>query len=104
MTLARVVLARLRRTGRDLLRLVTLKRHEKTWQTYALRLFVVAMIVVVIPLKKLIQLGLVGTVLALVKTAVAVALVAAGLAIVFAVQELGRRRARRRASAEGAAA
>lgn len=92
MTLRRVVLARLRRTGRDLLGLVTLRRHEKRWQTYALRLFVVAMIVVVIPVKKLLQLGVVDAILALLKAGVAVALVAAGLAAIYAVQETRRRR------------
>lgn len=92
MTVTRVVLARLRRTGRDLLALVTLRRHEKRWQTYALRLVVVAMIVVVIPLKKLIQLGIVDAVLAMLKAGLAVALVAAALAAIYAMQEMRRRR------------
>lgn len=92
MTVQRVVLARLRRVGRDLLALVTLRRHEKRWQTYALRLVVVAMIVVVIPVKKLIQLGFVSAVLAVLKTAVAVGAVAVLLAAWFAVQEILRRR------------
>jgi hypothetical protein len=92
MTVTRIVLARLRRTGRDLLGLVTLRRHEKRWQTYALRLFVVAMIVVVIPVKKLLQLGVVDAILALLKAGVAVGLVAAGLGAIYAVQELHRRR------------
>jgi uncharacterized membrane protein len=92
MTLRRIVLARLARVLRDLRALVTLRRHEARWQTYALRLFVVAMIVVVIPAKKLVQLGIVGSVLALMKTALAIAFVAAMLAVFFAAQELARRR------------
>lgn len=92
MTLRRIVLARLMRVLRDLRALVTLRRHEARWQTYALRLFVVAMIVVVIPAKKLIQLGIVGSILALVKTALAVAVVAAALGVFFALQEVARRR------------
>ena len=92
MTLKRIVLARLSRVLRDLQALVTLRRHERRWQTYALRLAVVAMIVVVIPLKKLIQLGIIGSILALVKTALAVGVVAAMLAVFFAVQEIARRR------------
>jgi hypothetical protein len=47
---------------------------------------------VVIPAKKLIQLGIIGSILALLKTALAVAAVAAMLAVFFAVQEIGRRR------------
>ena len=92
MTLRRIVLARLLRVVRDLRALVTLRRHEARWQTYALRLFVVAMIVVVIPAKKLIQLGIVGSILALAKTALAVGLVAALLGVFFAGQEVARRR------------
>jgi hypothetical protein len=82
----------LSRVLRDLRALVTLRRHERRWQTYALRLAVVAMIVVVIPAKKLIQLGIIGSILALLKTALAVGAVAAMLAVFFAVQEIGRRR------------
>lgn len=95
MTVRRVVAARLLRLWRDLLGYVTLRRHEKRWQTYALRLVVVAMIVVVIPAKKVIQLGILSLVLALVKTAVAAALLVALLAAVFAAQELSRRAHRR---------
>lgn len=98
MTLRRVVLARLGRVARDLRALVTLRRHEKRWQTYGLRLLVVVMIVVVIPAKKLMQLGIVDTVLALLKTGLAVGAVAMLLAGWFAVQELLRRRRMRAAS------
>ena len=99
MTLRRVVMARLTRTGRDLLGLVTLRRHESSLEGYIIRLFCVGMIVVVLPVLKLIQLGLLGFVLALIKVALAGLLVVLALGIIYLVQAWYLRRSLGRAPA-----
>lgn len=99
MTLGRVVRARLARTGRDLLGLVTLKRHESSIEGYVIRLFCVGMIVVVLPVLKLVQLGVIGFLLALVKVALAGLLVTVALGIIYLVQAWYRRRSLGKAQA-----
>jgi hypothetical protein len=82
----------MRRTGKDLLGLVTLRRRESSLEGYVIRLFCVGMIVVVLPVLKLVQLGPVGFALALVKVALGAALVAALLALVLFVEVYLQRR------------
>ena len=92
MTLTRIVRARLARTGRDLLGLVTLRRREASLESYVIRLFCVGMLVVVLPVLKLVQLGLLGFLLAAVKVALVLALLTLLLSLVYAVQAWNRRR------------
>ncbi len=87
-----VVRARLLALWADLRGAVTLRRSEKRFTTYALRLLCVGLILVVLPVKKLMQLGLVGSVMALIKVALAVGFVVALLAAWFAFEEWSRRR------------
>jgi hypothetical protein len=92
MTISRAVRARLLRRWTELRGLVTLRRHEKRWTTYALRLTCLALILVVLPVKKVTQLGVLGALIGFLKVAVAVALVVGVLAAVFAAEEWLRRR------------
>jgi hypothetical protein len=92
MTLTRVVRARLARTGRDLMGLVTLRRREASLESYVIRLFCVGMLVVVLPVLKLVQLGPVGFLLAAIKVALVLTLVTLLLSLVYAVQAWQRRR------------
>jgi hypothetical protein len=101
MTVSRAVSARLLRLWRDLRAAASLRRTERSATTYALRLICMALILAVLPAKKLMQLGLLGFILAAFKVAVALAIVTAALAVAFAAQELARRR--RRARGEAAA-
>lgn len=78
----------------DLRGAVTLRRREKRFSTYALRLSCLFLLLVALPLKKLTQLGLLGASLALGKAALAVGLVVALLAAWFAFEEWSRRRGR----------
>jgi hypothetical protein len=78
--------------AQDLRAAATLRRTEKSLNGYLMRLFIMGMLLVVLPLKMLIQLGIVGFVLAALKVAVAVGLVALVLAAAFAVGEIARRR------------
>ena len=94
MRIGRVVGARLRRLWRDLRSAATLRRHEKRWTTYALRLLVLALLVA-LPLQKLVQLGPIEGALALAKAAVVAALFICALAAWFAASELMRRRSAR---------
>ncbi len=94
MTYKRVVGARLERMKRDLLALVTLRRRESAFGPYAMRLFALAMLLLVLPIKAFVQLGIVGGVLATLKFGLVAALVAGALAAAFAVGEAARRRAR----------
>jgi mannose/fructose/N-acetylgalactosamine-specific phosphotransferase system component IIC len=99
MTLRRAVTARLLRLWRDLRAAASLRRTERSVTTYALRVICMALILVVLPLQKLIQLGLIGFILAALKVAVGLAIVAAALALVFAAQEIARRRRKGRGEA-----
>lgn len=92
MTMKRAVAARLMRRWVDLRSVFTVRRWERRPSTYALRLLCLALIVVVLPVKKAMQLGAAGALLAGLKVGVAVALVAGALALVFAGQEWARRR------------
>jgi hypothetical protein len=92
MTVSRAVRARLLRRWTELRGLVTLRRHEKRWTTYALRLTCLALILVVLPAKKVMQLGILGSLLGLLKVALAAAAVVGVLAAVFAIEEWMRRR------------
>ena len=94
MTYGRVIRARLERMKRDLLHFVTLRRREKAFAPYLMRLFVLAMLLLVLPVKKFVQLGVIGGFLALVKTGLAAGLVILGLAVAFAIGEAARRRRR----------
>ena len=108
MTYRRVVGARLERMKRDLLALVTLRRRESAFGPYAMRLFALAMLLLVLPIKAFVQLGIVGGLLATLKFGLVAALVAGALAVAFAIGEATRRRARwsarRRALRSGAGA
>jgi hypothetical protein len=86
------VRARLLAHWADLRGAVTLRRREKRFATYALRLVCVALILVVLPLQKLVQLGLAGFIVALAKVAAVAALVVGLLAVWFAWEEWSRRR------------
>ena len=99
MTVARAVRARLLRRWTELRGLITLRRHEKRWTTYALRLVCLALILVVLPVKKVLQLGVLGALIGVVKVALAAAAVVGVLAAVFAVEEWARRRRSRGARA-----
>jgi hypothetical protein len=99
MTMRRAVTARLLRLWRDLRAAASLRRTERHPTTYALRLICMALILVVLPLQKLIQLGLIGFILAALKVAVGLAIVTAALALVFAAQEIARRRRKGRGEA-----
>ena len=94
MTLRRAVRARLERLKRDLLHYVTLRRREKKLSGYLLRLFILFALLIVLPVKKLVQLGLVGAILATLKTAFAAGVVIAALAIGFTIAEFLKRRRR----------
>jgi uncharacterized RDD family membrane protein YckC len=89
-----VARARLLALWADLRGAVTLRRREKRFTTYALRLLCLFLLLVVLPLKKLTQLGLLGSILALGKVALAVGLMVALLAAWFAFDEWSRRRRR----------
>lgn len=99
MTIRRAVSARLLRLWRDLRSVASLRRTEPHPTTYALRLVCVAAILVGLPLQKLIQLGLLGFILAALKVALGVAIVTAAIAVVFAAQEIARRRRKGRGEA-----
>lgn len=92
MTLWRVVRARLARKGRDLLGLITLRRHESGVEGYIIRLFCMGMLVIVLPLVKLVQLGPIGFLLAAIKVLLGGLLVAAMLGLIYLVQAWYRRR------------
>jgi hypothetical protein len=102
-TVRTVVRARLLGLWRDLRGAVTLRRTEKRTAAYALRLLSLFLLLVVLPVAKLIQLGVAGAVLAFVKAGVAVALVVAALAAYFALGERARRRGVARRAREAAA-
>ncbi|SEA45703.1 hypothetical protein [Rubrimonas cliftonensis] len=93
MTVRGHVQARLLRLWRDLRSMATLRRREKRLSTYLLRLLCLALLAA-LPIKKLIQLGALGFLLATVKAAVAVALVVGVLATAFAIEAVLRRRRR----------
>lgn len=84
---------RLLKLWRDFRSMATLRRYEKRRSTYLLRLLCLAMLAV-LPIKKFVQLGADGFLLATVKVAVAVALVIGALAAAFAVEAMLRRRRR----------
>jgi hypothetical protein len=84
--------ARLRELAAGLRGIATLRRHERRTSTYALRLACLALLLVALPVAKLIQLGVLGLVLALLKVAVGVALVAGLLWLTFAAEEWAKRR------------
>jgi hypothetical protein len=92
MTVARAVRARLLRRWTELRSLVTLRRHEKRRTTYALRLTCLALILIVLPAQKVLQLGVLGALVGFAKAALAAALVVGVLAAVFATEEWLRRR------------
>ncbi|MGF1657873.1 MAG: hypothetical protein ACFCUS_00405 [Rubrimonas sp.] len=94
MTPRRIASARLARLWRDLRAAVTLRRHERRWSTYALRLLVLGMLFA-LPVKKLLQLGPLDGAVALFKAALAAALVAGALGAWFAIEAIWRRRALR---------
>ena len=98
MTPRRIASARLARLWRDLRAAFTLRRREARWSTYALRLLVVSLLLA-LPVKKLVQLGPLDGALALVKAALAAALIAGALGAWFAAEALLRRRAARRTQA-----
>ena len=108
MTFGRVIRAKLERMKRDLLHFVTLQRREKALTPYLLRLFILAVLIVILPIKKFVQLGVVGGLLATMKTVFAAGVVILGLVIAFALGEAARRRrrweTRRRAAKAGRAA
>lgn len=87
------VRARLLALWADLRAAASLRRREKRLSTYLLRLACMALILIVLPVQKLVQLGLVGFLLATLKTALAAAVVVALLAAVFALDEWRARRA-----------
>jgi hypothetical protein len=93
-TIKRAVRTRLERVKRDLLHYVTWRRREKKLTGYLLRLLILFMLLVVFPIKKLVQLGILGFILATLKTGFAAAIVIGGLALGFAIQEFLRRRRR----------
>lgn len=71
---------------------VTLRRHERRLSTYFLRLTCLGLLLVVLPLEKLVRLGPLDAVLALLKVGAGAALVAGVLWLAFVVEEFLRRR------------
>ena len=104
MTFGRVIRAKLERMKRDLLHFVTLKRREKALTPYLLRLFILAVLIVILPIKKFVQLGVVGGLLATMKTVFAAGVVILGLVIAFALRRRRRWETRRRAAKAASAA
>jgi hypothetical protein len=93
-TLRRAVTARLERLRRDLLHYVTWRRREKKLSGYLLRLFVLFVALIVFPILKLVQLGVIGFAMGTLKTFLAAGVVIAGLALGFTIAEFLKRRRR----------
>jgi uncharacterized RDD family membrane protein YckC len=102
-TARKVVRARLLGLWRDLRGAATLRRTEKRFAAYALRLLCLFLLLVVLPVAKLVQLGPLGAILAFLKVGVAAALVVAVLAGYFATGEWARRRSVARRAREASA-